>query len=134
MKNHFMKSKASGPVKSVKSLKAPTNERPVGIGRPLKSYAGFQNASKVHFTRLLVRMIVGAVAGMNPVQSVLATDCFSTQTAGKGQTLTLNPGDTVTLAGANQEGIVATNTGILNASGVMVRQQGLPTLPGRPPT
>lgn len=78
-----MKSKASGPAKSVKSLKAPTNERPVGFGRPLKSYAGFQNASKVHFTRLLVRMILGAVLGMNPVQSVLATDFFSTQTAGR---------------------------------------------------
>ena len=53
-----------------------------------------------------------------------ATDFSNTVTAGNGQVITLNPGDTVTVMEHNQEGIVATGTGVLKASGVTVTTQG----------
>jgi hypothetical protein len=61
---------------------------------------------------------------MIPAPSGFATDFFNTVTAGPGQTVTLNPGDTVPVLGANGEGIVATGTGTLSASGVTVTTHG----------
>jgi hypothetical protein len=83
-----------------------------------------ESKAKTHFRCLLFRMILGAAVCMIPAPNTLAANFFNTVTAGPGQTVNLNPGDTVTVAGTNQEGIVATGTGILNASGVTVTTSG----------
>ena len=87
---------------------------------------GSNSASKArtHFRCLLFRIILGSVGWMIPAPSGFATNFSNTVTAGPGQTVTLNPGDTVTVLGANGEGIVATGTGTLSASGVTVTTHG----------